>query len=76
MQSQTRAVSARIIAMDLIAFVALAVSIALAAAIVLVATVLLLAGRAHASAAPQVAHHAMSLVSETKNRGGERGTRG
>lgn len=49
MQTETRPANARIVAMDLVAFVALAASVALATAIVLVAAVLLLAGRAHAS---------------------------
>lgn len=53
MQSDTRPANARIIVMDLVAFVALAVSIALATAIVLVATVLLLAGRAQACESQQ-----------------------
>jgi Ca-activated chloride channel family protein len=51
MQSQSRTANARVVAMDLIAFVALAAAIALSAAIVLVATVLLLAGRAEAAQA-------------------------
>lgn len=54
MQSQSRTANARLVAMDLIAFVAIAAAIALAAAIVLVATVLLLAGRAEADPAIEV----------------------
>ncbi len=49
MHSQTPSANARIVAFDLIAFVALAAAIALAAAVVLIATVLLLAGRAEAA---------------------------
>jgi Ca-activated chloride channel family protein len=49
MQSQTPSANARIVAFDLIAFVALAAAIALSAAVVLTAVVLLLAGRAEAS---------------------------
>ncbi len=51
MTSQTPSANARIIAFDLIAFVALAGTIALATAVVLIATVLLLAGRAEAAPA-------------------------
>lgn len=49
MHSNRPSANARIIAFDLIAFVALAAAIALAAASVLIATVLLLAGRAEAA---------------------------
>ncbi len=49
MPSQTPSASARVVAYDLLAFIALAVAIALAAAAVLTATVLLLAGRAEAA---------------------------
>lgn len=51
MHSQSPSASARIVAFDLIACVALAVAIALGAAAVLIATVLLLAGRAEAASA-------------------------
>ena len=49
MQTKNPSASARIVAFDLVACVALAASVALATAIVLVAAVLLLAGRAEAS---------------------------
>jgi len=61
MQTPTPSANARIVAIDLIAFVALAAAIALSAAIVLAATVLLLAGRAEAAPANEANQGALLL---------------
>ena len=55
MQNDSPFANARVVAFDLVAFVAFAAAIALAAAIVLVGTVLLLAGRAEAAPADWIA---------------------
>ncbi|HEU4647265.1 MAG TPA: marine proteobacterial sortase target protein [Burkholderiales bacterium] len=52
MPNETPAANARVVAFDVISFVAFAMAIALASAVVLVAAVLLLAGRAHAASEP------------------------
>ena len=61
MQSHMPSANARIVAVDLIAFVALAGTIALATAVVLIATVLLLTGHAEAAPAIGTNHGALLL---------------
>lgn len=53
MPNESPSANARVVAFDLISFVALAMAVALASAVVLVAAVLLLAGRAHAAPEPE-----------------------
>lgn len=61
MQTKNPGANARVVAFDLIAFVALAAAIALSAAVVLTAVVLLLSGRAEASPAGEEKQGALLL---------------